>query len=130
LKVLKDKTINMEEEIALKFDRVSEEQARLEELKEELKKDKEELSMAHSRISDELRAVTHENNLKKSKVNNHEVHASLAELERKTSANYQAIWSMKNYIQAKVNDLDYTPQVNELNKWVEEVNAKLCQKYK
>lgn len=128
--MLKEKTLKMEEEIALKFDRVSEEQRRLESLKEELKKDKEELSLARSKISDELKAVTHENNLKKSKVNNHEVHASLTELERKTSANYQAIWSMKNYIQAKVNDLDYAPQVAELNKWVDDINSKICQKYR
>lgn len=88
-------------------------------------KEREELKTHKIQISEQLKLVTYEYNLKEKKLNLHETYPSYSEAEKKFSNSENQVNNLKNFIITKTKDMNYEGIKEECKKLVEDINKSI-----
>ncbi|KAL4506805.1 hypothetical protein ABPG72_001226 [Tetrahymena utriculariae] len=109
-------------DIDTKYNRIDQFKTEFEQKEKRLLKDREELNGFKNKISEQLKTVTYEYNLKEKKLNMHESYPSYTEAEKKFSNCENQVNNLRNFIITKTKDMDYENIKEECKKLVDDIN--------
>ncbi|EAS01313.2 intraflagellar transporter-like protein, putative (macronuclear) [Tetrahymena thermophila SB210] len=109
-------------DIDTKYNRIDQFKREFEQKEKRLLKDREELNGFKNQISEQLKNVTYDYNLKEKKLNMHESYPSYTEAEKKFSNCENQVNNLRNFIITKTKDMDYENIKEECKKLVDDIN--------